>query len=707
MVALKAINKIQKRDGRIVNFEPAKITEAIRKAFMAVQGRSEPAQALSDEVIKLVGERFRKQIPGVEDIQDIVEEVLIKSGYSDVAKAYILYRQKRAEIRRFKEFLGVTDELKLSVNAINVLERRYLLRNEEGKVVETPAQLFRRVANHIASAETIYNSNAKISEVEKEFTSLLSRLDFIPNTPTLMNAGTRIGQLSACFVIPIEDSMTSIFDALKYMALVHKTGGGTGFSFSNLRPRGDIVKSTKGVASGPVSFMRVFNTGTEVIKQGGKRRGANMGILRVDHPDILEFITCKTRENFLNNFNISVAATDDFMKAVKQEREYTLINPRSGETVRKLKAADVFDLIVTMTWKTGDPGMIFIDRVNKHNPTPHVGQIEATNPCGEQPLLPFESCNLGSVNLSNMIVNGKIDFDRLRKTVRWAVRFLDNIIDINKYPAKKFEEMTKGNRKIGLGVMGFAEALIRLNIPYNSEEAVRISERFMRFIQKEARKMSVELGEERGSFLNFKGSLWEKKGYSHMRNATTTTIAPTGTISIIAGTTSGIEPLFAITFIRNVMEGTRLLEVNPLFEEAAKRGGFYSEDLMMKIAKEGSIQKFEEIPEKVRKIFVTTFDISPEWHVRIQAAFQKYTDNAVSKTINFAHDASVEEVKKAYSLAHKLGCKGITVYRYGSKKEQVLYIGSIAGEAVGETREYISADSEYAGGCPTPLCLGS
>ncbi len=707
MVALKAINKIQKRDGRIVNFEPAKITEAIRKAFMAVQGRSEPAQALSDEVIKLVGERFRKQIPGVEDIQDIVEEILIKSGYSDVAKAYILYRQKRAEIRRFKEFLGVTDELKLSVNAINVLERRYLLRNEEGKVVETPAQLFRRVANHIASAETIYNSNAKISEVEEEFASLLSRLDFIPNTPTLMNAGTRIGQLSACFVIPIEDSMTSIFDALKYMALVHKTGGGTGFSFSNLRPRGDIVKSTKGVASGPVSFMRVFNTGTEVIKQGGKRRGANMGILRVDHPDILEFITCKTRENFLNNFNISVAATDDFMKAVKQEREYTLINPRSGETVRKLKAADVFDLIVTMTWKTGDPGMIFIDRVNKHNPTPHLGQIEATNPCGEQPLLPFESCNLGSVNLSNMIVNGKIDFDRLRKTVRWAVRFLDNIIDINKYPAKKFEEMTKGNRKIGLGVMGFAEALIRLNIPYNSEEAVRISERFMRFIQKEARKMSIELGEERGSFLNFKGSLWEKKGYSHMRNATTTTIAPTGTISIIAGTTSGIEPLFAITFIRNVMEGTRLLEVNPLFEEAAKREGFYSEDLMMKIAKEGSIQKFEEIPEKVRKIFVTTFDISPEWHVRIQAAFQKYTDNAVSKTINFAHDASVEEVKKAYSLAHKLGCKGITVYRYGSKKEQVLYIGSIAGEAVGETREYISADSEYAGGCPTPLCLGS
>ncbi len=707
MPAKNKIKRIQKRDGRIADFEPQKITEAIKKAFTAVGGQAEPAPALSDEVVQLINERFADRIPGVEDVQDIVEEVLIKSGYADVAKAYILYRQKRAEIRRLKSFIGVSDELKLSVNAVNVLERRYLLKNEEGKIVETPAQLFKRVANHVASAEKLYQRDADLSASEEEFYSLLTGLDFLPNTPTLMNSGTKIGQLSGCFVIPVEDSMTSIFDALKYMALVHKSGGGTGFSFSKLRPRGDIVKSTKGVASGPVSFMRVFNTGTEVIKQGGKRRGANMGILRVDHPDILEFITCKTRENFLNNFNISVAATDDFMKAVKEGKEYSLVNPRNGEVVRKLKAADVFDLIVTMAWKTGDPGMIFIDRINRANPTPHIGQIEATNPCGEQPLLPFESCNLGSVNLSHMIADGKIDFDKLRKTVRLAVRFLDNVIDINHYPAKPFEEMTKGNRKIGLGVMGFAETLIKLNTPYNSEEAAQTAERLMRFIQKEAHKMSAELGETRGSFLNFKGSPWEKKGYSAMRNATTTTIAPTGTISIIAGTTSGIEPLFAVTFVRNVMEGTKLLEVNPLFEEMAKKEGFYSEELMMKIAKKGSLQDFAEVPEKVKRLFVTSFDVAPEWHVRIQAAFQKYTDNAVSKTVNFAPDVTVDEVKKAYSLAYELGCKGITVYRYGSKKEQVLYIGSVVSEELGESREYVSADSEYAGGCPTPLCMGT
>jgi ribonucleoside-diphosphate reductase alpha chain len=702
------VKKIQKRDGRVVDFEPDKIANAIRKAFIAVKGGDEGvASRLTERVVQLLSERFKEQIPGVEDVQDIVEEVLIDEGYADVAKAYILYRERRAEIRRVKSFMGVHDELKLSVNAVSVLERRYLLKDEEGRVVETPAQMFRRVAKAIAAVDRRYDPEVDVKTVEEEFYNVMANLEFLPNSPTLMNAGTDIGQLSACFVIPVEDSMESIFDALKYMALVHKSGGGTGFSFSRLRPKGDLVKSTKGIASGPVSFMRVFDTATDVIKQGGRRRGANMGILRVDHPDIMEFITAKTREGFLSNFNLSVAVTDEFMKAVKNDEEYPLINPRTNMEVRRLKASDVFDLIVTMAWKTGDPGVVFIDRVNKANPTPLLGEVESTNPCGEQPLLPFESCNLGSINLAKMVEDGKINFEKLRKTVKTAVHFLDNVIDANQYPLKQIEEKTLGNRKVGLGVMGFAEALIKLGIPYDSEQAVQVAERLMRFISNEARKASVELGLKRGSFPNFKGSVWEKKGYKAMRNATVTTIAPTGTISIIAGTTSGIEPLFAVSFVRNVMEGTRLLEVNPLFEEVAKKEGFYSEELMMKIAKKGSVQGFTEIPEKVKRIFVTALDISPEWHVRIQAAFQKYTDNAVSKTINFPHDATVDQVRRAFLLAYELGCKGITVYRYGSKREQVLYIGSMLRGEMGEAREYVSAEPEYSGGCPTTLCQGT
>lgn len=698
--------KVQKRDGRIVDFEPNKIVNAIRKAFIAVRGEDEGmSQKLSDKVIQVLSGNFKEQIPGVEDVQDIVEKVLIDEEHTDVAKAYIIYREKRAEIRRVKSFLGVKDELKLSVNSVNVLERRYLLKGEDGKVTETPAQMFRRVAKAIATVDLRYDPEIDIRSLEEEFFNVLTNLEFLPNSPTLMNAGTDIGQLSACFVLPIGDSVETIFDALKYMALVHKSGGGTGFSFSKLRPKGDLVKSTKGIASGPVSFMRVFDTATDVIKQGGRRRGANMGILRVDHPDIMEFITSKTREGFLSNFNISVAATNEFMKAVKKDDEYPLINSRTNMEVRMLKASDIFDLIVTMAWKTGDPGIVFIDRVNEGNPTPLLGEIESTNPCGEQPLLPFESCNLGSINLSQMVEGGKINFERLRRTIKIAVRFLDNVIDANAYPLKKIKEMTEGNRKIGLGVMGFAEALIKLGISYDSEEAVRVAERFMRFISKEAKKASIELGVARGSFPNFKGSVWEKKGCKAMRNATVTTIAPTGTIGIIAGTTSGIEPLFAVTFVRNVMEGTRLLEVNPLFEETARKEGFYSEELTMRIAREGSVQSFKEIPEKIRNLFVTALDIDPEWHIRIQAAFQKHTDNAVSKTINFPHDATVDQVKKAFLLAYDLGCKGITIYRYGSKKEQVLYIGSVLSKETGETREYVSAEPEYSGGCPTTLCM--
>jgi len=699
----RAITKIVKRDGRVVEFEPGKITEAIRKAFAATRGgMGEPAQQLSDEVVEILETRFRKKIPTVENVQDIVEEVLLRSGYPDIAKAYILYRQKRSEIREAKQFFGVRDELKLTVNAISVLQKRYLKKNEEGKVIETPAQMFRRVAKAVAAVDRVYGRD--VNRIEEEFYSLMANLEFLPNSPTLMNAGTRLGQLSACFVIPVEDSMYSIFEAVKNMAIIHKSGGGTGFSFSKLRPKGDVVISTKGIASGPVSFMRAFDTATDVIKQGGRRRGANMGILRVDHPDILEFIAAKTKENFLTNFNISVAVTDKFMKAAQRKEEYDLVNPRTGKAVRRLKASDVFDLIATMAWKTGDPGLVFIDRINRFNPTPNVGQMESTNPCGEQPLLPNESCNLGSINLLKMLGDGTLDYQKLKKTIGTAVHFLDNIVDANKYPVRSIEKMTKANRKIGLGVMGFADALIKSGIPYNSNKAVSFAERLMKFFSKEAIQASVKLAKERGSFPNFKGSIWEKRGYGAMRNATITTIAPTGTISIIAGTTSGIEPLFAVSFVRNVMEGTKLLEVNPLFEEMAKNKGIYSKELTMEIAKTGSIQDISGIPEDLRRIFVTTFDITPEWHVRIQAAFQEYTDNAVSKTINFGHDATVDDVKKAFTLAYRLGCKGITVYRYGSKRDQVLYVSSILGREQGETLEYTSAEPEYSGGCPTPAC---
>jgi ribonucleoside-diphosphate reductase alpha chain len=519
-----------------------------------------------------------------------------------------------------------------------------------------------------------------------------------------MNAGLQLGQLSACFVIPIDDSIEGIFDALKHMALIHQSGGGTGFSFSRLRPNGDVVHSTMGVASGPVSFMRIFDTATDVVKQGGRRRGANMGILNVNHPDIIEFITAKNKEGFLSNFNLSVAVTDDFMRAVQGDGKFPLINPRNGEKEDELSAKHVFDLITTSAWGTGDPGMVFLDEINRRNPTPQIGEINGTNPCGEVPLLDYESCNLGSINLSLMVDEHKkdVDWDKLRKTVRTAVHFLDNIIDANKYPLPEVKKITLANRKIGLGVMGFAELLIKLGVPYESEQAIDVAEKIVQFVAEEAQKKSSELGRERGDFPNFKGSIWEKKGFTTMRNATVTTIAPTGTISVIAGCSSGIEPLFAISFIRNVLGGTELLEVNPLFEEVARRRGFYSKELMNRIAKTGSIQDIDEIPKDVKKLFLTAFDITPAWHVKIQAAFQKYTDNAVSKTVNLPPDAPPEIVKEIYWLACKLKCKGITVYRYGSKEDQVLNIGRVKGKwRPGVSMEYVNVDSEFSGGCPT------
>jgi len=692
-----SIEKIRKRDGRLADFDPDRIKDAIHKAFIAVELEDgEKAEAVTKEVVKILEERFRERIPSVEDAQDIVIEILKKSGYERVAEEYKAYRERKDEIRSLRQTLGIP-EPKLTVNALEVLNRRYLLKDENERIVETPNQMFMRVARAIAKVDKEYGDNPE--ESEKTFYEMMARLEFIPNSPTLFNAGTDLGQLSACFVLPVEDSLESIFTAVKNMALIEKSGGGVGFDFSKLRPNGDIVRSTKGVASGPVSFMRVFDTATEVIKAGGKRRGAMMGILRVDHPDIIEFITSKQKAGFLSNFNISVAVTDEFMDNVEGDAEYWLVNPRNGEKVKRLKAKSVWSLMAESAWASGDPGVIFIDEINRHNPTPEVGRIEATNPCGEQPLLPYESCNLGSINLSRMVVDGRVNWDKLRETVRNAVHFLDNVIDANKYPLKEIEAITRANRKIGLGVMGFADMLIKLGIRYDSEEALQLAEKIMKFIDEEAHKKSMEIAEERGSFPNFEKSIWKDK-YKAMRNATVTTIAPTGSISIIAGCSSGIEPIFAISFIRNVLGGTRLFETNPLFELVAKERGFYSAKLLEEIAKTGSVQKIDEVPEDVKRIFVTALDIAPEWHVKMQAAFQKYTDNAVSKTVNMPTEATVEDVKRVYGLAWKLKCKGITVFRYGSKPEQVLYIGEVKTK---ETK-FVAAESEYAGGCPTKTC---
>jgi len=689
--------KIFKRDRRIVDFDSSRIRDAVYKAFIAVELHDgEKAESVTKEVVKLLEERFKGRAPSVEDAQDLVIEVLRKKGHGRVAEAYETYRNKKREIRELREKLNI--ELpKLTVNALEVLRQRYLLRDENEKIVESPDQLFSRVAKAVAASDRRYGEN--MGQTEQVFYRMMSQLEFVPNTPTLFNAGTQLGQLSACFVLPVEDSLEGIFNAAKNMALIEQSGGGVGFDFSRLRPKGDIVRSTKGVASGPVSFMRIFDTGTEIIKAGGKRRGAMMAVLRVDHPDVLEFITSKQQPGFLSNFNISVAVTDDFMKALNEGEEYWLVNPRNKEKTKKLIAREVWNLMAKSAWMSGDPGVIFIDEINRHNPTPLVGKIESTNPCGEQPLLPYESCNLGSINLSRMVEDGKVDWKKLREIVRNAVHFLDNVIDANKYPLKEIEQITLANRKIGLGVMGFADMLIKLGVPYDTEEALNLGQQVMEFIETEGHRKSVELGEERGSFPNFEGSIWKEK-HSAMRNATVTTVAPTGTISIIAGCSSGIEPIFAISFIRNVLGGTRLFETNPLFESMAKERGFYSAKLLEEIARTGSAQKVDGLPEDVKRLFITALDIKPEWHVKMQAAFQKYTDNAVSKTANLPTEATVEDIRGIYELAWKLKCKGVTAFRYGSKPEQVLYIGEVKTD----TGKFLALEPEYAGGCPTKNC---
>lgn len=579
------------------------------------------------------------------------------------------------------ENVKINSEMKpgISGNSLTVLEKRYLARNDKGDIIETAEGLFSRVARYVAVADSLYGaSDDDINDTATKFYEMMAGMQFMPNSPTLMNAGRPLGQLSACFVLPVEDSMEGIFDSLKNMALIHKSGGGTGFSFSRLRPKNDMVSSTAGVSSGPVSFMNIFNSATETVKQGGTRRGANMAILNIDHPDIMEFIQAKSDLSSLTNFNISVALTDAFMSAVKNGEDYDLINPRSGEKCGKLNARMVYDLIIEMAWKNGEPGIIFIDRINEFNPVKKIGLIESTNPCGEQPLLPYESCNLGSINL-NAIVRGsgrsaEIDFDLLKKLTRDAVHFLDNVIDMNSYPLKEIEKKTKMNRKIGLGIMGYADMLIRLGIPYDSEEALSTAEAVMSLIQRESKIKSAELAEQRGAFPTFDKSEYAARGEKPLRNATTTTIAPTGTISIIADSSSGIEPIFALAYVRNVMDNNRLIESNPAFETAVKNlGGNYDFSYIMdRVAEHGSAREVDELPEEIKKIFATAHDISPEWHIRTQGIFQKHIDNAVSKTVNFASTATKDDIRKVYDLAYELNCKGVTVYRDGSRDNQVL-----------------------------------
>jgi ribonucleoside-diphosphate reductase alpha chain len=698
--------KIRKRDDSLASFDDRKIWRAISRAALEVLEDESKARAIADsavrKVLEKIGVLYADRIPSVENIQDMVEEALMEEGDTAIARSYILYREEHKDLRQAKKIYGIKDDLKLPLNSLFVLKNRYLLKNDAQQVIETPRELFQRVAKAISQGELNYKSPYQREEVEATFLQMMTSLKFMPNSPTLMNAGTELGQLSACFVLPVEDSIGGVFETLKNMARIHQTGGGTGFDFSHIRPRGDIVSTTKGEASGPISFMSIFNQATGIIVQGGRRRGANMGILRCDHPDIVDFIQAKHQDGAFSNFNLSVGVTDAFMEAVRKNGTYDLINPRNGKKVKSIRAKSTFDLIVHSAWRSGDPGLVFLDEINRHNPTPAVGRIEATNPCGEIPLLPYESCNLASVNLAKFVKEKTIDWEALKECIWWGVRFLDDVIEVNKYPLPQIKEITFANRKIGLGVMGLADMLIKLGIPYTDPQALTTAETLMQFFHQETLNASMRLAQERGTFPNYEKSIYPAMNLK-LRNATVNTVAPTGTISIICGCSSGIEPLFALSYVRNVLAGAKLFEMHALFSGELRHRGLYTKELMAEIGRSGSIQELSEIPEELRRLFVISFDVSADQHLKVQAAFQKYTDNSVSKTINLPPDASIEDVAHIYLLAHELKCKGITIYRYGTKENQVLTFGAEDWDEKAE--ELITADSEYSGGCFSGTCV--
>jgi ribonucleoside-diphosphate reductase alpha chain len=684
---------VRRRDGTVVPFDVARIEAAVARAAREV-GHDDPDLPVT--IARSVADTLGSDpvpVP-VEQIQDRIEARLGESGLDDVARAYIIYRRQRAELRTAKDLLGVRDELKLSLAAVTVLRERYLLREPTGQPVESTGEMMDRAARFVASAEDSYRRRSSTRWAER-FSAAMRNLEFLPNSPTLMNADTEIGLLSGCFVLPLEDSLRSIFSTLGRAAEIQSAGGGTGYSFSRLRPAGDPVTGTAGTASGPVSFLRLFDSAAEVVSMGGRRRGACMAVLDVSHPDIVDFVTRKSdAPGDLQHFNLSVGVTGAFLRNVERGGMHRLVNPRTGAVVGRIPAAELFDRICRAAHACGDPGLVFLDTINRANPVPGLGRIEATNPCGEVPLLPNESCNLGSINLARMTTDGRVDWENLTATTELAVRFLDDVIDVSRYPFPELAEATRASRKIGLGVMGLAELLASLGIPYDSEDGVALAEKVMRRIQRAAHAASAKLGEERGSFPAFEQSRFAGSG--PRRNAQVTSVAPTGTISLIAGTTAGIEPMFAIAFTRAIV-GRHLLEVNPCFDRLARDRGFYSDELIAEIARRGGVRGCTQLPAEVRAAFPTAAEIAPHWHLRMQAAVQRHVDAAVSKTVNLPADATVDDVRSIYLDAWRSRVKGITVYRYGCREQQVLSYA--APQPV-----LAQADSTFSGGCLGRSC---
>jgi ribonucleoside-diphosphate reductase alpha chain len=687
---------LRTRDGRVVAFDVERIRSAIERAAIEVGSREPDMPArVAQTVVADLAVRFSRRAAGVEDVQDAVERALMVEGLADVARAYVLFRNRRAELREAKRMLGVRDELKLSLGACVVLAERYLRRDERGAVAESTAEMIQRVAAHVAAAEDGYERGGR-DQMTARFARAMSALEFLPNSPTLMNAGTSLGLLSACFVLPLEDSLDSIFTTLLHTAKIHQAGGGTGFTFSRIRPAGDRVASTGGIASGPLSFLDLYDLATDVIGRGGRRRGANMAVLHVSHPDLREFVSAKQRPGRFERSNLSVAVTDAFMRAARRGGRHRFVNPRTGRVTGETDASELLDLIASAACESGDPGLLFIDRINRANPVPGAGRIEATNPCGEVPLLPNESCTLASVNLARHVREGRVDWTHLDATVALVVRFLDDVLDVNVYPDPSLADAATATRKIGVGVMGLAEMLAMLGIAYDSEAAVRLTTRVAGRVQHAARAASEALAEARGAFPRLADSIYANHGHAPRRNAQLTSIAPTGTISLLAGTTSSIEPMFAVAYVRRVL-GRSLLEVNPLFERTARQHGFWSDTLMAEIAQTGTVRDCRAVPPDVRRAFVTAFDITPTWHLRMQAAAQRHVDAAVAKTINLPASATASDVRGILNEAWRAGVKGVTVYRDGSRPGQVLMIPSRSGEPV-------VVDMTYAGGCAGTTC---